>query len=592
MAGSQPEVEQGSASQLDSPTQPVPSGDSLSSPKSTGNDVYEPPNRPIPVNVGGHRVQAAPHNGIVVDGATVNPTTPSKTVGGVRVALSNDGVVVGGNVIPPPQQSSQNVPPAVVNGHTLQVNWDSSGHSHLIVDGQPVVTNSGGPQVGNNKVSLMTDGRISVLPTTLPYVPLAQKNNPEIASSSSNQKLAPYRLPNGDVIVAGSTLAAAGAAMTIHGIPVSIVPGNGGMVVGHSTIQPAPTVPPAVGGVHGGIGIVMKGETFTPVGSNAVAHDGTTISQAGQSIALKDGKTASLVDGSLVIDSQTLPIPHGLPRADSSVSQVVVGGETFTPLDGGRAVFGGATLSKLGQTVSLKNGQVATLKNGAIVVGSQTIPLPDPTLSIIYQTNAVIVDGQTFKQAGTTGIAVDGTTLSKSGQSVTLSDGKVATLVDGALLLGTQVIPIPENHKPGVGYWIAEGFTKGEFSTLSDGRLVLNSTTLTPGGPAVTFSDGEIVSLEASSSVSSSGILPLSMRFSGTATPQAVASASATNMQIPTVTSTPAGSSPTGDSALGLASGNGDKMGTAADRLRAPFFPILLSIGFVNGFLTFMIGLI
>lgn len=380
----------------------------------------------LSVQVGGYNVQAAPDGGVVVNGVTLDAASPTATIGGVQVSLQESGIVVGGNTIAAPQPvAGSPASPISLNGHNVQVIQGSSG-PQLVVDGQAIPAGSSQADVGGSIISVMTNGQISVLPTTLPYVPVTTSAQSS-GTISAGQNLVPQLLPNGEVEIAGATLSAGAPATMILGTPISVLPNNEGIVIGGETISPIPTSPP------NSLGLSITGQIFTPLGGGRVAVDGTTLSVNGQS-------------------------------------------------------------------VQLPNGEEATLKDGALIVGTQTVPLPVALQGIAsYGTSKFVLDGATFTPFGTAGIVVDGTTLSQAGQSLTLGDGiLVSVQMDGALVIGTQTLSAPESGQA-IGAWIEHAMSAGDVKTLSDGHVVYDGVTLSKGGPAVTLPDGQVMSLEGSS---------------------------------------------------------------------------------------------
>lgn len=489
------------------------------SPGTSPGTTKQPQQPPAPIKVGGHEIQAAPQAGVVVDGATLASASPSTTVNGVQLALHSSGIVVGGNTLSVPQLGPGNLPtPVSFNGHSVQVNQGPSGDKQLVVDGKPVAVGVSQAQVGENVVSVLNNGQLSVLPTTLPYVPLPTDKSNQ-ASGTQSQALTPYRLPNGDIKVADAVITPGSPPTMVSGTPVSVLPDGQAVVVGQKTIQPIPTTPPAVGWAP--LGIIVNGETLTPVAGGGVAFEGTTILQPGQSLTLHDGKVASITNGNVAIGTQTLPIPSVWSPPMPQPTPLTVHGQTFTPLAHGSLAVDGTTLTS-GESYTMTNGQVATLQSDALVVGSSTIPLPSPEAtshSIDYQSKGlVVVDSSlTFTPVGSTGVAIAGSTISTAGQTIKLPSGSVATLEsDGALVMDAQTMPLSPSASHGVGWWVANGMGGDAFTTLSDGKVAIDGMTLSPGGSAVTLSDGEILSLAASTSGMSDG--SNSMAASATAT--------------------------------------------------------------------------
>lgn len=392
------------------------------------------------VAVGGHVVQAAPSGGMAIDGVKLNAGTQVTTIGRAQVSLQDSAIMIGGNILSVPQAGAQqSAAPVYLNHHEVQMSTGSSG-AHLVVDGQVLPAGTAQAEVGGNLVSVLSNGQISVVPTLLPYVALPGPSTSQ--APSGNQQFSPHLLLNGAVSIAGTTLSAGGPGTMVSGTLISVLPNNSGVIIGQKTIKPIPTAPPR-------LGLVVAGQTLTPIGNGGIAVDGTTLSKSGQRLTLKDGT-------------------------------------------------------------------VASLENGALVFGSHSLLIPQATQASSYQPNALVIDGQTLTRVGSAGIAVDGTTISKPGQCLTLADGAVATLRKGGLVVGTQTIPISRPAQA-IGYWVNQAMAGEEMQTLKHGKVIYDGVTLSEGGPAVTLSNGEVISLEASGAGASSS----RTLMKGTASPMA-----------------------------------------------------------------------
>ena len=322
------------------------------------------------------------NGGLAVDGATLNAANLVTTANGVQVSLGDSGVVVGGNTIEVPQPvAGQAATSIALNGHSVQISARSSGNQ-IIVDKEALPAGTWRARIDNDLVRVLGNGQISVLPTTLPYVPLSGPSDSSITS------------------------------------------------------------PPK-------LGLVASGRTLTSSGHGKTAVEGTILSKAGQSLTLKDGT-------------------------------------------------------------------IASLENGALFIGTQTMAIPTAAQAISYQSNGLVVDGQTFITVGSAGIAMDGTTLSTSGQSMTLSDVTVVSLEGGALVVGSQTLPIPRPAQA-TGFCTKQAVTAEAIRTLANGKVLYNEVTLSRDVPAVTLSDGQVITLEASSIVADASTIGGSMSASADA---------------------------------------------------------------------------
>ena len=355
-----------------------------------------------------HVVQAAPGGGVIVNGATLSSASPTTLVSNVQTSHGSNGIVLGGNTvaIPQPVVGASAAIPAVIGGHNVQLTAGASG-TQMIVDGSALAPGSSQAAVGNNIISLMPDGQAYVAPTTLPYVPLAGASP---APSATVERTGPQ---------------------TLASLPIS---------------QP-PSRPQ--------LGIVVGGETATPIGNAGVALNGITLSQVGQTATLSNGQVASLATGGLVVGgTQTIPIPQAV-----------------TP-------SAGAT----------------TLMNGSIIAplsGAQTTPSPGAATPA--SGSKLLVDGNTVTRLGSSGIAIGGTTISKLGQSVTLKDGSVATLESGGLVFGgsstiglLRFTPVPT------------ATSSSSMQDLGIGKMIYEGLLLTKGEGPTTMSDGQVVEFEGS----------------------------------------------------------------------------------------------
>ena len=431
------------------PSSPVQSGESavnaetagtLITPQQAGQGAANPVESQQATGPGSdHVVQAAPDGGVIVNGATLNSASPSTVADNVQTSHGSDGIVLGGNTVAVPQAvaGASAAIPAAIGGHNVQLTADASG-TQMIVDGSTLAPGSSQATVGNNVISLMPDGQAYVVPTTLPYVPLAG---------------------------AGPTPSATmgGASPQFSASPLT---------------SQLPTRPQ--------LGIIVGGETATPIGNTGAVLDGTTLSQVGQSATLSNGQVASLATGGLVVGgTQTIPIPQAVTPsagatdvvnggivAQGSGLKFLVDGNTVTRLGSSEIAIGGTTISKVGQSIALSDGFVATLESGGFVFGgSSTIGLSR------FASAPSATSSSNVQDIGIGKMIYEGLLLTKGEGPTTISDGQVVEFEGSTTSFGTTSKPtsIPVAS---VSSTLQPGMEGGPImTTLPPGDTTLPTTT-------------------------------------------------------------------------------------------------------------------
>ena len=144
-----------------------------------------------------------------------------------------------------------------------------------------------------NKAGLIADGSTIALPSMAPLQPAGQTFTPSIKNNNNND----------DDRILTNDKPTLNAGMTINGIPT--------LVIGTSTS----TIPLLA---HTTPIITAAGQTFTPIGSNAVVVDdgsrGVTLSVGGAA-----GTIVSMASGGLVVGGSTT-VPVSAPASSSSPS--------------------------------------------------------------------------------------------------------------------------------------------------------------------------------------------------------------------------------------------------------------------------------
>jgi hypothetical protein len=359
------------------------------------------------------------------------PTEPFET----EVPEIHTSVDVLTSVAPPIVVQGVNPPPVTVAdtlataNAAVPVNGDGSGNTVAPDSGTP--TTDG----GNGFVAGVLAGL--GLPTDVPQTPAGntgdgtspQGVSPQPPIVVGGQTVVPAG-SGGGVIIGGQTIAPGAAATLGNGIPVSVAPGGGVVVVAGQSAA----IPAANPGITGGPGVppvpvVVGGQTLTPAPGGGVIIGGQTVAP-GAVITLADGTPVSVAQGGsvVVVAGQTAAIPGPGTGNSNQGTPITVNGATITPIAGGAVVVNGQTVLP-GSVVTLADGKPLSVAPGgtAVVVGGQSVTIP----SIPAQTGVpspVIINGETITPAPSGGAVIVGGQTVSPGSAITLSDGNVISV--------------------------------------------------------------------------------------------------------------------------------------------------------------------
>ena len=271
------------------------------------DDVPAPPL--LATTVDGHYIQAASTPGVILmDGQSVTRGADAITIANTPVALKSDGnLVIGTSTIQNllPQSPS---PGSIFSIAGLPVTALSNGVAiaqSTLIPGAQAIT------VAGTRVSLGFYGLIVGTST----IPLPTQPPPAMITAAGQTVTA---LPNGNVVVAGTTLNPNAPGITVSGTPISL--GSNGLVVGTSTI--------AMPSSQSSISVNIGGHTV-PVsfGTDEVVVAGTIIKKGQPPITIA-GTTVAFGDDGLMIGTSTMTLPGATPTGD-------IGGFIFSGLNGG-----------------------------------------------------------------------------------------------------------------------------------------------------------------------------------------------------------------------------------------------------------------
>lgn len=416
--------------------------------------------------VAGQTFTANSAGGFATAGTTINAGGQGLTISGTPISIlpNNQGVAVGGSTIPMPTNAPQGFTvagqtfAAVASGFAVGGSTISPGGPGITIAGTPIsiLSNGGGVAVGGSTIAL----------------PISSQKPFTIAG----QMLTP--VPSG-FAVGGTTISANGPGATVSGTPISVLPNNGGVVIGSSTIPLPTSAQIAIGQT-----ITAAGQTLTAV-PGGFAVGGTTLSANGPA-AMISGTPISILpnNAGVVIGTSTISLP-------TSAQTITTAGQTLTLLPSGLVAVAGTTISANGPAATISGTPISVLPNSAgLLVGTSTIPLA----SLTSAGQTITTAGQTLTLLPSGRIAVAGTTLMPNGPAATISGTTVSLGPDGKLKVGTAVITILGTQTGGVGGAIMSGF---------GGTTSAGASTVTGAG-AGTGSGGSTSTGQGSASASAS----------------------------------------------------------------------------------------
>ena len=236
----------------------------------------------------GGQVLTAESNAIFMEGVSITPAGPGKTIGGTRVSLGSSGLLeVGSSRI---FLSDEQALPTVFTVGEQVLTAESNA---LFVEGVSIAPAGPGKIIGGTRVSLDSSGLLEVGSSRIFLS--AEQALPTVFTVGSE-----VFTPNPTAIsMDGRTITAGGPGVIIAETPVSL--GSSGLLeVGSSTItlsaeQALPTV------------FTIGGEVFTP-NPTAISMDGTTITAGGSGVTIAGIPVDLQASGSLVIGNSTFAV--------------------------------------------------------------------------------------------------------------------------------------------------------------------------------------------------------------------------------------------------------------------------------------------
>ena len=478
---------------------------------------------PASTIVGGNTIAGDPSSSgdvVVVNGQTIAPGQVN-TVNGQSV--SNDGsgtVVVGAGpaatsvavpaAVPtesnPTDAPSQAQPITVIGGNPISA--ASIGSGAVVVAGSDGSGQTLGPGQGtvvaNTPLSVNSAGSLVVgsgpRASTIDVAPDPSLGvtSPAVATVGG-QPVSAAEGGSGIILGSGQTLQP-GQGTTIANTPVSVNPA-GSLVVGSGPAASTLNIPPAsafaglqpIATVDGqpialapaGSGIVLgNGQTLAPGEATEVGGTPVSVDPAG-SLVLGSGAAASIIP---LPTEGTDPIATavGTPISAAPAAVITMDGRPYTAYSGKPLMISGITLSDNGPAETINGQRVSLGPNGIQVGGSYT-----PFTTQGADSSAVFtVGGKPYTANAGEPIAIGGTTLSPGGPGATIN-GQPISLGPNGVQVGQSHVPFTTNGaEPRVVFTVdGQTYTAGE-----DQPVVIDGTTLSPGGPGATI-NGQPVSL-------------------------------------------------------------------------------------------------
>ncbi|KAI9686823.1 MAG: hypothetical protein M1820_010543 [Bogoriella megaspora] len=453
---------------------------------------------------------------VVVGGSTILPGAAPVTIAGTPVSVVSGAVVIDSSSIPiaaPPVDPTNNLAPDIPAGGGAAVpatgaapggqaqpsgNLNPAVAPPVIIGGQAYSAPAPGQPVAIGSVTLQPGGApaavsgqvVSLGPSNLvvggstaalipPDVPTAPAatfalgNNEYIASSGQ------------PIVIAGSTLSAGGAPATISGHVVSVA--NSGLAVDGNVVPfSAPTpinAPHAI--------FTLDGQTYNAPSGSSVVLGSLTLSAGGPAATIS-GHVVSIAPSGVVLDG-SLSAYSGTPASIETGAIFTLDNRLYSVSSGQDLTIGSATIGP-GAPAQTISEHLVSLDNSGVVVDGNTVPYSP----LIAATSAptFTLDGAVYT-APRPGqpLVVGSATLTAGGSVATLSNGEIVSVGSGGVVVGSSTIPFQSG--PGSEPSPSPFYVDGDIYTapLSGQSLVLGDATITPGGPAVTLEDGEVISI-------------------------------------------------------------------------------------------------
>ena len=189
-------------------------------------------------------------------------------------------------------------------------------------------------------------------------------------------------------------------------------------------------------------------------------------------------------------------------EADDQREAIMMIGTHTVLVDASGTSFDGVPMDPDGSPVAV-SGVAAMLKGTSIIVGDAIIHLPSPAPD-----NPIVIAGHKIMPLADA-VAIDGMTLHAGDFPRTISGTPISLASNHNLVIDPTVRALPTPPPPAVGILFEGKAPTIEFKVLSNG-ISIAGTTLTPGGPAATVS-GTTITLDKTALVIDSSTIWISL---------------------------------------------------------------------------------
>ena len=254
-------------------------------------------------------------------------------------------------------------------------------------------------------------------------------------------------------------------------------------LIGSGNADPTHIIPVPASGIDE----VTLGGQILAISPSGVYLSGTSYSPEGPAITLPGG-VFSLVSTSPVREATTLDEDPSLKDHPFTPSVQTIAGHNVVSNTSGVYVAG-SSLSPGGSAVTASDTVISLSPAGTLVIGSSSIALP---IANAQETSPTTfnVDGVTV-QAEPSAAVLDGIILTPGSPGTIINGNSVSLEQGGTLVIGTKRLILPTAPTPTPNAFNLDGMTVH----ISSSAVLVDGTTLTPGGPGISV-NGKHISLE------------------------------------------------------------------------------------------------
>ena len=258
---------------------------------------------------------------------------------------------------------------------------------------------------------------------------------------------------------------------------------SGPQLIGSGNADTTHIIPVPASGIDE---VTLGGQVLT-LSPSGVSLSGTSYSPEGPAITLPGG-VFSLVSTSPVWEATTPDEDPSMEDHPFTPSVQTIAGHNVVSNASGVYVAGSSLLPG-GRAITASNTVISLSPAGTLVIGSSSIALP---LANAQQNSPTTfnVDGVTI-QAEPSAAILDGITLTP-GSPGTIINGNSVSLEQGRIIVvGTKRLVLPTAPTPTPKAFNLDGMT----IQITSSAVLVDGTTLTPGGPAISM-NGKRISLK------------------------------------------------------------------------------------------------